>query len=310
MLLRRLAYIKTSIYKLIFRIVVALIYKNKAQRKRKLKEWTTKVEKKYLKRYLYVLSDSAIAEPVEKKKIIWICWLQGENNAPDIVKACIKSVRKQMSESEIVLLTNDNLKQYISFPDYIFEKKEKGYIANAQFSDLIRLNLLSRYGGIWIDATVYLTKPLSKQITDTSFFAYHSNIHLKNNNWLLQASSNNFLINNMQNLLLEYWKYENRMLNYFVYHLFFDLMIEENSVCREEWQKVPLLYDTDCYELAENLLEPFNEDKLKKIKQDNSVHKLTYKYKKDRPIQNTFLEYLVNNIHRPIYSEEFTHDKG
>lgn len=35
---------------------------------------------------------------------------------------------------------------------------EKGNISNTQFSDILRINLLARYGGYWIDATCLLTQ--------------------------------------------------------------------------------------------------------------------------------------------------------
>ena len=42
----------------------------------------------------------------EIKDPIWICWLQGENFAPDIVKACINSVRKNIHGS--ICIINDD----------------------------------------------------------------------------------------------------------------------------------------------------------------------------------------------------------
>lgn len=296
-MLRKLSYFKTVLYKLLLRLWVAIRYQDKKQRKQKLKEWTTKAEKKYLKRYLYAIDTTLTRHtpqttPVKK---IWICWLQGEENAPDIVKSCIQSVRRQMPDYEIILITNDNMSQYITFPDYIYKKKKKDRITNIQFSDILRISLLKQYGGIWLDATVFLSAPLDKKITDSEFFAYHSNIHLKNNSWLLQSAPHHLLMENMQNLMFAYWQHENRMLNYFLYHLFFDLMIEESPACRQEWEKVPVLYDSDCYDLADSLLKPFKETEFSAIKQKNSVHKLTYKYKKDKPTTGTFLEHLIQN---------------
>ena len=40
---------------------------------------------------------------------IWICWFQGEDKAPDLVKKCIDSVRKHASGYDVIILTEDNI---------------------------------------------------------------------------------------------------------------------------------------------------------------------------------------------------------
>ncbi len=43
-----------------------------------------------------------------------------------------------------------------------------------QFSDIVRADLLANFGGIWIDATVFLTGPLEKYIIDADLFAFRT----------------------------------------------------------------------------------------------------------------------------------------
>lgn len=291
---RRISYFITACKKLYFRIAAALLYRDKKLRKQKLKNWTTKAEKKYLKRYLYALDKTAEPTTADEEKIIWVCWLQGEAQAPEVVKICLNSIRKHCRDYKIIVLTNENIKDYADIPDYIYEKKAKGYITNTQFSDLLRIALLAQHGGIWIDATVLLASPLPDKIIKGTFFAFHSKSYLGNNSWLIKSEAGFPLMVNMQNLMFEYWKYENRMLNYFLYHLFFDLMVEENKAMRDEWDKVPVLYDDDCYDLEQNFLNPFDKELYDKICKKTTIHKLSYKYKKDKPLTGTFLEKLLN----------------
>ena len=63
-------------------------------------------------------------------------------------------------------LTKNNFKQYIELPDYIEKKFEKGKISMAHFSDLLRISLLAKWGGMWIDSTALCT--------DEDFFRYAS----------------------------------------------------------------------------------------------------------------------------------------
>ena len=42
---------------------------------------------------------------------VWVCWFQGYESAPPLVKACINSMHKVMPEKEIIILTKTNYKQ-------------------------------------------------------------------------------------------------------------------------------------------------------------------------------------------------------
>ena len=44
---------------------------------------------------------------------VWICWLQGIENAPDLVQKCYASLHKNLEEKEIILLTEDNYKKSV-----------------------------------------------------------------------------------------------------------------------------------------------------------------------------------------------------
>ena len=96
---------------------------------------------------------------------VWICWLQGIENAPKLVKNCYKSVRHNVKDMDIVVLDEKNLFNYVSLPDYIVKKWKNKTITNTHFSDIIRLNILNLHGGLWLDATTYLTGPLPKYLS-------------------------------------------------------------------------------------------------------------------------------------------------
>lgn len=42
--------------------------------------------------------------PHESSNKVWICWFQGMENAPAIVKKCYESVKKNLSDREIILI--------------------------------------------------------------------------------------------------------------------------------------------------------------------------------------------------------------
>ena len=101
----------------------------------------------------------------EHPKIIWWCWLQGKDQAPPLVQACYASLHRNFVQElnglsygyEIREIDAENWKKYVELPDYIIKRLEKKQIPPALFTDLLRLQLLIKYGGTWIDSTLLCT---------------------------------------------------------------------------------------------------------------------------------------------------------
>ena len=110
----------------------------------------------------------------DKPRKIWFCWLQGMENAPELVKVCHESLCKNIKDREIVVLTNENLSQYVHLPEYIERKHKKGIIPDAAFTDMLRLELLCKHGGAWIDSTVLCTgEDGINYLLDADFFCFY-----------------------------------------------------------------------------------------------------------------------------------------
>jgi hypothetical protein len=281
--------------------IISVFIINRDKRRDFRRSKMTIFKKFYLSQYLYSINQNYDMEQDDIKKQdnkIWICWLQGEKNAPDIVKACINSVRRNKPNNmEIIILTSENLKNFIKIPDYVLEKFKNGIIDGTHFSDIIRVAILAKHGGIWIDSTVFLTGKVPQQILKSNFFAFHANFHGYNsNNWFLRSKyPSNTIIIAMRNFHYEYWKNEDKVFDYFMYHFYFDTMIAKNKLIREEWEKVPLFWDYDCYDFGDvYLLEKYDKKIFNDIVKKSTIHKLKYKYDKTKKVEGTFLEKFLN----------------
>lgn len=84
---------------------------------------------------------------------IWLFWWQGESAMPDLVKTCYKYICK--NNSNVTLLTKDNIKGYVHIPDIIYKKVASGGISYTHLSDILRLTLLAERGGMWVDVTCF-----------------------------------------------------------------------------------------------------------------------------------------------------------
>ena len=94
---------------------------------------------------------------------------------PDAVKACYRNLKKFSNGWNVVLLTKDNISDYIVLPNDVLKDvgKTKSF---THLSDYIRLALLSEYGGFWIDSTIYVTRPLPRPEDITPFFTIRNEV--------------------------------------------------------------------------------------------------------------------------------------
>ena len=75
---------------------------------------------------------SSLSLDRKQSKIIWFCWLQGMEEAPNIVLACYNSIKRNIPDREIKLIDAKNWKEYVELPDFIVKKWEKGIIPVAR----------------------------------------------------------------------------------------------------------------------------------------------------------------------------------
>lgn len=184
---------------------------------------------------------------------VWCCWFQGLDNAPEIVKCCVNSI-KQLGR-KMVLLTEYNVRDYVFLPDYIWIKYREGTILPAHLSDLVRLELLTTRDGIWIDATTWIsgTEHILPILDEKPIFMYRSgqvNEHIVFDNWLMQAKVFCKIFETTKEMLLEYWRRESSARNYFLMHIFMTIAcikIRKNIVlCRCLAMSLVMCFNTIC----------------------------------------------------------------
>jgi hypothetical protein len=85
-------------------------------------------------------------------KIIWTYWHSIEK-MPDFVKKCIDTWRFHNSDYIINVVTSKTLSKYVGFEETYKIKHWKFMDSAQRMSDLVRLSILNKYGGIWMDAS-------------------------------------------------------------------------------------------------------------------------------------------------------------
>jgi hypothetical protein len=90
------------------------------------------------------------------KPAIWMAWT-GNNPLPDILALCLASVRRHNGgDFDVIVVTPGNLRRYLDpHPAY-------NYLSLTHRADYLRLCLLHRYGGVYLDMDTVALRPLTE----------------------------------------------------------------------------------------------------------------------------------------------------
>lgn len=173
-------------------------------------------------------NDTYTGEKTEPDAPIWICWWSGEDTAPDLVKQCIRSIRKNAGSHPVNLVDAHNYKNYLDIPEVILGKLHAGKMKTAHFADYLRVCLIEKYGGLWLDSTIFSSKTIPEEYFDRDFFTCKSPVkkgyYLSDFQWTtfcLGGHKHHVFYRFMKESFECYWSKENAAIDY----LFFDDLI-------------------------------------------------------------------------------------
>ena len=203
------------------------------------------------------------------------------DNAPEVVRKCYKSVLKYYPDKEVTVITKENMSDYISFPDYIVDKWKKGIITHTHMTDLLRLELLIKYGGLWLDATVFCTDRAPSYFYESDLFFFQNLKPGRDgdcqyiSSWLIGARTNNRVLMAVRELCYEYWKNNNSMWDYYLLHDFMSIVLDKYE---DEWGKVVPRDNATPHILLLRLFDKYDDNMWQAIREQTPVHKLSYKF--------------------------------
>lgn len=224
---------------------------------------------------------------------IWICWFQGSNNMPPLIKSCVNSIKNTNPKRSIILIDDENMNKYVNISQDIKEKVKEKKISYAHYSDILRINLLNNWGGLWMDSTLFCLKQIPDYIFELPLYTgvkqdknsipkSFKDLFISSCQWsgFLCGSKykKSVLFSFMSECLDHYWKNHNSLLTYlFIDYLIF-LAIKNISEVEDQFKNVPINND-DIYYLTKELLNSeYNKDILNEIQEDTFVCKLSRHY--------------------------------
>ena len=204
------------------------------------------------------------------------------------------------------MLTPENVKEYVEIPQLFWDLKEKGKIKTAFFSDILRACLLIQNGGIWIDATVLLTEELPSYIIDADLFVFQNDLKidldgLNMASYFISAKKDNKILKETLSALIQYWKENNFLVNYFTFLHTFTMVTQANKENKELFAKVPFFNFLPVQQFQGELLNQFSEERWEEVKKISGIHKLTHKQsvltkEKNIDITGTFYEHIIKEF--------------
>jgi len=142
---------------------------------------------------------------------IWLLWFQGLDEASYLVQKCVESWKRENPTWEVIVLDNNNIDKYVDTT--IFEN-ELSKLPLPKKSNLIRLQLLEQYGGVWADTTTYCTRPLDdwihEAVAPSGFFAFHKPGRDRiMANWFMASRKNSLIISKIKEVYILFFTENN-----------------------------------------------------------------------------------------------------
>ncbi len=224
------------------------------------------------------------------KKIIWIHWDAGWENAPDICKACMKSWYYNNPTWEINLLDSISIKKYTNIPkiDNITKTAETG---------IIKRLILYKYGGVFVDATLLCSCSLDKWLpkcVKNGFFVFLN----KNNiisTWFIASEPKNYLMGLWSEEIIKFtqdkdykcatlpkqgsyglWKNGHKYPSYFANHYIFSDLVSTDLKCKNIFRNMPKI--TIDQNNGFGHINMNTTEEISKVLKGRKLTKLTYKF--------------------------------
>lgn len=289
-------YIHYKLKKVFLNRIFVPFWKSRKERWVRRNKIIAELSEQYLEDMPFDFPENCVPER-QPKEYIFSMWLQGEAGAPQIVRSCWESIRRQSSK-QLVVLDADSVGKWIDLPDNFMERWRKGKIKACHVADLCRVELLWKYGGYWMDATDYMCHPMPEFIEREPFFMYMSdegwNFYIQN--CFIRAYAHHPLIGAWRNIIRRYWAHHARAFDYFLPHRLFRHMVLSDARVAELFGQMPKICHDVTQILWENYRdEAFDEKLFREITAEGAFQKLEYKsLSAQTPRPGSFADYVVN----------------
>jgi hypothetical protein len=209
-------------------------------------------------------------------------WLQGWRDAPEVAQASRQSWRRFNPDWRVHALSLSTLTDFL--PNAMSERLRASSMPPEAASDIVRLELLHRYGGVWADATTICSRSLddwlpSRMVSGFFAFAQPGPDRLLST-WFLAAEAGSYIVERWRAAATHYWRDRSERDNYFWPHNLFADCCRNDPAFRAAWDSTPKQSAIHAYHFGPHspaLLEPAARAYREDAPPSQPVVKLTHK---------------------------------
>ncbi len=182
----------------------------------------------------------------------------------------------------------------------------------AHYSDILRLQLLYKYGGIWADSTVFVTgrRPEFENFLNVPFFMFNHDGNFEEglfsdwmkswfnsayyiyDNYFIVSDKDHPIVKLILDLHYQYWRDYNRPIDYFIFHMMLKMVCEKYKDISDAVPKFP---NHKTLILGVHLTDEYSESFVNKAINISDFHKLSYK-SKETPSENSIYSHIIRSV--------------
>lgn len=231
---------------------------------------------------------------------VWVCWWQGEEQMPEMIGQCYKLLRKNSNGHPVHLITKDSYSNYVQLPDIVLQRLDAKEITFTFLSDVLRVSLLAKYGGVWLDATYWVTRPLD--FGSATFFSIRQdrfNGGISDFRWTphcIGAGSPYYVFDFIRECFIHHLTLHRTIVTYLLIDQIINIAYEEFPDFKEQIDNLPNT-EPHIYIMPWLFNQELNEVKLHEVIDNTPLLKLTYKQNYVRRTETgkrTYYDYFLN----------------
>lgn len=212
-------------------------------------------------------------------------WDPKELGVPSVVELCLESQR-HFFRDRFNLLDPQNLSKFVSAD--VLGVAESRSISLTHFSDLVRLSVLQRHGGMWLDATVLITGSSPEDIDRANEFLFlRPSDPFLVSVWCIKAVQDSYIVDLWLQSLLQFWKDHSTLVHYFQMHFIFEALVILDPDFESRFMSL-VAHSYLRPHLLQEALRTSSEESFESLNENvgqSWIHKLSYKILSDRSIE-------------------------
>lgn len=226
------------------------------------------VQRRFKRMALKYSSFAEASVTANTNNTIWVFWAQGRDHMPALVKQCVEQIDRMKGEFRLVVLDTDSYKQYVTLPNVVLRKLAEGKMTLTHFSDILRFALLRKYGGWWMDATIFPVHQIDKQSSLYSIKTAYQPQYISECKWssfLWYMPAGHPMACFLSEAWKKYWEKNDELVEYFLIDQLVKLFYNTSTSFCHEIDALPMENEYLYFMQSEESNLPFDEDKWKEI---------------------------------------------